>query len=680
MPAPLAIPDLEWRDGCAWSREHGDPYASRAGARAEREHVFLRGNGFGAAGDADAGRWAGAARTTWGELGFGAGITFTCAWAAFRRHAPSDAQLDWVSTEHAPLDPGDLVRAALADPAMAGLEPSVRALAAVLPPRVPGIHRRVLDGGRVRLTILLGDVLDHLGDVPFIADAWCLDGFAPARNPRMWSTEALALVAAHAGAGTTLATYAAASAVGDRLAGAGFRVQRRDGALGKREMIVADLAPDGATVGTRGAGSGLRPWFRVPPPVGGARRGVVIGAGLAGAAAARALAERGMRVDVVDARGPATGASAAPRAVLAPHLASWQSPQARVVAQAFLLARATMERIGAPMEPCGLLHPMPTDEDMAHRAALAEWGWPAGSLEVVDAAIAARIAGTPVGRTEEPMPAVHVPWAAVTRPAETVRAALAHAGIEVHGHAPVARLERRDGHWLTVIEDGRSIEADVVVLATAGIPAGAIPGMPEPLAADAMPSVPMDATRGQLSILEFPACPAVPQAVVSANGFVMPPDAGAICCGATFERERLDAPAAPRDDAMNLGHAERLVPALAGDPPVRRGAWAGVRTSVHDHCPVIGPVPADLAFRQAFARLAHGPLADAWPDAPVVPGLFATLAHGSRGTATAFLAAELIADMVSGSPRCVGDGLLAAVLPQRFLVRELRAARGSLRE
>ncbi len=679
MPAPLAIPDLEWRDGSAWSREHRDAYASRGGARAEREHVFLRGNGFGAAGDAHPGRWAGTVRSTWGELGFGAGIALACAWAGFRRHAPADAQLDWVSVEHAPLEPIDLARAALADPSMAELEPLVRALAAALPPRVPGIHRRILDGGRVRLTLLFGDVLDHLGDVPFVADAWCLDGFAPARNERMWSAEAIAQVAAHSGRGTTLATYAAASAVGERLSAAGFVVRRQDGALGKREMIAAQFVPEDAAAPRTAPASRLRPWFRVPPPVAGARRAVVIGAGLAGATAARALAERGMHVHVVDARAPASGASAAPRAVLAPHLANWQSPQARVVAHAFLLARATMERIGAPMERCGLLHPVPADEDMAHRATLAEWGWPEGSLDVLAASLATQFAGTPVGRDEEPMPAVHVPWAAVTRPAETVRAALAHAAIDVQGHAPVARLERRDGHWRTVIEDGRTIDSDVVVLATAGIPAGAIPGTPEPLAADAMPSVPVDATRGQLSMLEFATCPTVPRTVVSANGFVMPPEGGAVCCGATFERDRLDAPATPRDDAINLGHAERLVPAFANDPPARRGAWAGVRTSVHDHCPVIGPVPAEAAFRQAFARLAHGPLADAWPDAPAVPGLFVTIAHGSRGTATAFLAAELIADMVSGSPRCVGDALLAAVLPQRFLVRELRDARGTLR-
>jgi tRNA 5-methylaminomethyl-2-thiouridine biosynthesis bifunctional protein len=57
----------------------------------------------------------------------------------------------------------------------------------------------------------------------------------------------------------------------------------------------------------------------------------------------------------------------------------------------------------------------------------------------------------------------------------------------------------------------------------------------------------------------------------------------------------------------------------------------------------------------------------------VLPGLFVTLAHGSRGTCTAFLAAELLADMACGTPRCVPDDLLPAILPQRFLVRDLRS-------
>ncbi|MFM8697305.1 MAG: MnmC family methyltransferase, partial [Phycisphaerales bacterium] len=140
--------------------------------------MFLRGQGFGAEGDADAGRWGERRRWTIGELGFGGAVSFLCAWAAFRRHAAADAQLDWVSVELAPLAADDLRRVARADTAMAPLAPLVEELCAALPPRVPGIHRRALDGGRVRLTLLLGDVLELLPEVEFEAEAWCLDGFA----------------------------------------------------------------------------------------------------------------------------------------------------------------------------------------------------------------------------------------------------------------------------------------------------------------------------------------------------------------------------------------------------------------------------------------------------------------------------------------------------------------------
>lgn len=687
MPAPLPIPDVEWRDGALRSRTHDDSYSSCAGARAEREHVFLRGNGFGAAGDANPGAWCagdGAARGRHlvAELGFGAGTTFLCAWAALRAHAAGGgagrpaAQLDWVSVEGAPLDAATLRRAALADPAMVDLAPLADELARAWPERIRGVHRRSLDGGRVRLTLLFGEVLEWLPVVDFRADAWCLDGFAPARNEAMWSPEAIALVAAHSEPGTRVATYSAASAVGERLAAAGFEVRRTPGANGKREMISGTLArePD------RRAMRSLPRWFAVPGPVAradgdllGPRTAIVVGAGLAGSAAARALAERGLRVTVLDAGRTASGASAAPRAVLAPHLASWQSPQTRIVAHAFLHARAAMERIGAPIEPCGLLNPVSTDDEWGFEQAIADWGWPAELLRLVPAAEASALAGTALGSATSPDGALLVANAATTRPAETVRALLAHASIEVHERSPVARLRPAGSGWHVDAEDGRTFDADAVVIATAGIPGGALPQMPEALASDALPSVPFDATRGQLSTISFDGSGDLPRAVVSANGFVMPPRDGAVCAGATFERERLAVPATPHDDAINLGHVERLLPALAAHVPERRGAWAGIRTSVHDHCPVVGPVVADGAFRAAFARLAHGPLAAQWPAAPVLPGLFVTLAHGSRGTCTAFLAAELLADMACGTPRCVPDDLLPAILPQRFLVRDLRS-------
>ena len=42
-------------------------------------------------------------------------------------------------------------------------------------------------------------------------------------------------------------------------------------------------------------------------------------------------------------------------------------------------------------------------------------------------------------------------------------------------------------------------------------------------------------------------------------------------------RRSLSIANAPHDDAVNLGHVERLLPLLAACVPERRGAWAGVR-------------------------------------------------------------------------------------------------------
>ncbi len=666
MPALLSIPDLDWRNGALFSRAHDDCYTPALATPA--------GDGY-----ADAFAAARDFRTTrrhlTAELGFGTGLAFLAAWADFRANAPADAQLDWVSVESAPLDAATIERALAPSTA-----PLLAQLLHALPPRIRGIHRRAFDGGRVRLTLLYGDVLELLPVTDFIADAWQLDGFTPDRNPEMWSAEALAQVAAHARVGTTVAGRFAPPDVQERLKSLGFELSAADSAHASSLASNAHTAHTPlrgmlARLPEKRAFRQLPRWFSMPHPAP-APSAIVVGAGLAGASAARALAERGITVTVIDAGCAAGHASAAPRAVLAPYLASWQSPQTRVVAQSFLLARAVMERVGAPLNPCGLLHPVNSDDEWGYEQSIAEWGWPAELLRLISADEATSAAGTSLSNTTNPEGAIFVRDAATTRPAETVRALLAHPAITLHEHAPVARLRHTDDGWHVDTESGRTFDTNIVVIATAGIPAAALPDMPEALASDALPSIPFNATRGQLSTLAFDdafaGASAVPLTVVSANGFAMPPVDGALCAGATYERERLSTGPTPHDDAVNLGHIERLLPALATCTPNRRGAWAGIRTSVNDHCPVIGPVIADAQFRESFARLPHGPFAAAWPDAPLLPGLFVTLAHGSRGTSTVFLAAELIADMVCGTPRCITDDLLPAVLPQRFLVRELR--------
>ena len=54
-------------------------------------------------------------------------------------------------------------------------------------------------GGRVHLTLGLGDASALLQTLNFEADAWFLDGFSPAKNPELWTPEVLQLVTERSG-------------------------------------------------------------------------------------------------------------------------------------------------------------------------------------------------------------------------------------------------------------------------------------------------------------------------------------------------------------------------------------------------------------------------------------------------------------------------------------------------
>ena len=90
--------------------------------------------------------------------------------------------------------------------------------------------------GQVTAEIIRGDARDTLPAWEGRANAWFLDGFAPAKNPEMWSDALLAEVGRHTARGGSFATYTAAGHVRRALAAAGFAVERTPGFAGKRHM------------------------------------------------------------------------------------------------------------------------------------------------------------------------------------------------------------------------------------------------------------------------------------------------------------------------------------------------------------------------------------------------------------------------------------------------------------
>ncbi|NBB97628.1 MAG: tRNA (5-methylaminomethyl-2-thiouridine)(34)-methyltransferase MnmD [Alphaproteobacteria bacterium] len=210
--------ELDWRDGAIpVARRFDDPYFSLADGLAETRHVFLAGNDL-------------PARARPGfhiaELGFGTGLNLLATLATM-----PGIPLRYTSFEGYPMAALDMARALSAFPEL-DAEPLITAWAS-------GARRFTL--GAVQVEVILGDIATTLPAWKGRADAWYLDGFAPAKNPEMWAPDIMAEVARHTNAGGTFATYTAAGAVRRALADAGFMVQRIPGHGRKRHMSIGRL-------------------------------------------------------------------------------------------------------------------------------------------------------------------------------------------------------------------------------------------------------------------------------------------------------------------------------------------------------------------------------------------------------------------------------------------------------
>ena len=220
----LQRPVLEWRGDVPVATAFDDPYFSLNGGLEETRHVFLAGNdlpasfkpGFHIA-----------------ELGFGTGLNALTALIAWRESG-IDGPLRFTSFERFPLRADDMERALSAYPELVELAA----------PLLDAFKNDLcsFETQHLQLEVIVGDARNTLPKWTGMADAWFLDGFAPARNPELWEPELLQQVARHTKAGGTAATYSAAGHVRAALAEAGFAVERRPGFGRKRHMTVARLA------------------------------------------------------------------------------------------------------------------------------------------------------------------------------------------------------------------------------------------------------------------------------------------------------------------------------------------------------------------------------------------------------------------------------------------------------
>ena len=591
-------------DGVPYAPQFQDIYHSAAGGLAQARHVFLAGNRLPE-------RWRGRDSFTVLETGFGLGLNFLAAWDALRADPAGPPRLHFVSVERHPFAPGDLA-AALAP--FEELRPLATALLAVWPPPLAGFHRLSFDGGRVHLTRMLGDARELLPQLEASADALFLAGFSPARNPEMWSPEVVRELARLAAPGATLATWTVAGGVRAALAGAGFRVEKREGFGDKREMLTGMREGEPAT------------------PTRAQRHAVIVGAGLAGTLCAERLATRGWEIDLVDVREKRAIATVG---LVRPIANIRDAVNAQASRPAFLYALQhfrALQHDGYHLvwNRCGVLQLADGDDEAARMAAIiAAQGHPPDFLRYVDASEARAIAGRPVRG-----PGWWMPSGAWVSPASLAVALLGRAGGRVRHHIgrAVERLEREGADWRAIDAQGSVIaEASTLIVANAFDAKRLLP----------QARLALSCVRGQVTFLP-PAATRVLDVIVSGSGYVAPlPDGGHVV-GATYQHDDAGDDIRAADHRENLARAERMLPGFVDDvPPLSLAGLAGFRATVPDRLPIFG--------------------------ATMLPGVWTATGLGSRGLLWAPIGAELIASRLEGEPSPMSRDLAGALSPRRFL-------------
>ncbi len=585
-------------------------------------------------------RWAGREHFTVLETGFGAGEHFLATWALWRCEAGPTTRLFYIALEGHLLPEADIRVVHLQK---TELEPLGLLLRQQWPLAVRGLHRLEFENARVVLLLGLGQMETILPQLHAEVDAFLLPD--PAHRELSGGQRPLRSLARLAGEGALCVADNLSPAESAELVRSGF-------ALENSEAIPGDPA---LSTGVFRAAKRRRTGFSSGAE---AREALVIGAGLAGSAAAASLRKRGWAVTLLERHGAvAQEASGNLAGVMSPMVSRDDGLAARLSRASFLWLLRELERFEASDSParwsgCGVLQLAKDPKEEALFQTIAEaQGFPADFFRAMTQVEASADLGVPA-----PIGGCLFPLGGWVHPPSLCEARLRNfPGIRTVFYQNALEFHRQENRWVVCDATGTVLgSAPVLVLANAH----------EAARFELTSHLHFKKVRGQVTHLPSSLLPPFSR-VLCRDGYLTPAADGTCCLGATFDFDSNDTALSAEGHLANLARLGGLLPSASRIPEVED--WpgrVGFRALTADRMPLVGalPDPAGTASGNAGVH-----------DFPRLPGLYGILGLGSRGLVWSALMGEFLAASIVGEPWPLEMDLARAIDPARFLFRAKNA-------
>lgn len=559
------------------------------------------------------------------EAGFGVGLNFFCTIAKFK--SSNKKSLHYIAVEKYPFSKDEL----------ASIYEQFGLDSAIYKEFLDSYHivsnsllRIYLLNHTIILDLYFGDILEFLEECEFRADVWYLDGFAPSKNPQMWSEEFLSNLACYSYKDTIIRSFSCARVVRDRLSQNGFEVGKLKGYHKKREMLQAICIEPKSRIKKQ-------IWFDLPI-VTNPKTILIIGAGIAGLAIATLFKEAGFNVVVAESNEKAAqGASSNLAGICAPLITQPSVALGDMHMSSFLLSRQFYKQFGGDfVDFCGC------DEYLVNDKMLNKFNHDSKFFSI----------------SNDIYPKANIDLAMQIQP-QNLCLALAK-NLEIYYGYEYKSLKQLQSCYEVNFGNLKTIKADVVIFANGNRAKELF------ISEFSDAYMQLSSVRGQTTLVdEFMSL----NRPLSARGYITKAINGVQLVGASYARGDDDALPRSSDDDENIALVDEF---LSNKKPNIIGSNVGFRGYSGDRFPIIGGIHNASEYIKIYNSLLWTKNKPSNKSPVYYQNLLISAAHGSRGLSTSILGANILLDMVLGRQICVKKSIIDALNPSRFIIRKLK--------